>query len=257
MGAVVTGVAAGVDERTLPKRALATVAVTGLICALVAVVAAWVALSFSEPRYRAQTQLALLPGPLVPTEEVADYWDALSSGQAARIAAEVLSQRRWVAPAAQAAGVPAESVSVSAGAVSDTSLIDLGVEASSPQAAEQAVDALVREARPVVEQVSGPYVLEVVQPVGGSATPTGMPPRQVLAVIGVTALVTGFGVALLVIRRRGARGAGSDVSDRADEPTVSGGGPAPARPDDRATRPGNGSPRTRRDRPSTSTPPRR
>lgn len=256
MGPLVTGVTAAVDQKTVHGRALAIVAATGLVCALLAVMAALVVLSSSEPRYRAQTQLALLPGPLVPTEEVAAYWDALSSGQSARIAAEVLGQRRWVAPAAQAADVPAESISVSAGAVSDTSLIDVGVEASSPQAAEQAVAALVREARPVVEQVSGPYVLEVVQPVGGSATRTGTPLPQVLAVVGVTGLVAGCGVALVIVRRV-VGSAISEVSGAAEEPVVPAGRPAPSGPDHQPERPQNGSSPAWRDRPSTSTPPRR
>jgi len=257
VGAVVTGVAAAVDQKTGHERALATVAATGLICALVAVVAALVVHSSSEPRYRAQTQLVLLPGPLVPTEEVAAYWDALSSGQGARIAAEVLGQRRWVAPAAQAAEVPAESISVSAGAVSDTSLIDVGVEAGSPQAAEQAVAALVREARPVVEQVSGPYVLEVVQPVGGSATRTGTPLPQTLAVVGVSGLVLGCGVALVIVRRRLSRSAVFDGPAAVAEPVVSARDPAASEPEDQPKPPQNGSSPARRDRPSASTPPPR
>src|SRR5688572_2101386 len=124
----------------LRGRALMVVAVAGILTAAIATVAALWVLSFSESRYRAEMQVALLPGRQVPAAEVADYWEALSRGQAARIGAEVLAQRRWMAPAAQAAGVPVESISTNAGPVGDTTLIDLAAEAASPGAAETAVD---------------------------------------------------------------------------------------------------------------------
>lgn len=190
-----------VQETRLDRRALLLVVVAGLIFAAVAMVAS-VALVYDTPRYRAETKVALLPGRTVPPQELASSWEALSRGQAARIAAEVLHQRRWVAPAAQSAGVPPASLSITAGAVADTSLITVGVEAGSPQAAERAADALVREARPVVEQVSGPFVLEVLQPADGGAMPAGTPLGQLLAVAGAAGLLIGSGGALMVIRNR-------------------------------------------------------
>ncbi len=190
------------QEITLDKRTLLKVALTGLIFAVVAMVAmvASVGLVHGSPRYRAETEVALLPGAHVPPEELASSWEALSRGQAARIAAEVLHQRRWIAPAAQSAGVPPTSISITAGAIADTSLITVGVEAGSPRAAEQAADSLVREARPVVEQVSGPFVLQILQAAAGGATPIGIPLVELLAVAGAAGLLIGSGGALLVMR---------------------------------------------------------
>jgi hypothetical protein len=185
----------------LRGRALLVVAVAGVLAAAIATVAALWVLSFSESRYRAEMQVALLPGRQVPAAEVADYWEALSSGQAARIGAEVLAQRRWMAPAAQAAGVPVGSISTNAGPVGDTSLIDLAAEAASPAAAETAVDTVFREARPLAEQVSGPFALEIIQDPWGSAVPVGTSRIQLLAVSAVAGLLIGVGGALLVIRR--------------------------------------------------------
>ncbi len=206
------------EQNTLSGRALLTVVLTGLILAVVAVGVAAVALSFNEPRYRAEMQLALLPGPLVPPEELADYWEVLSAGQAARIGAEVLGQRRWLAPIAQAAGVGEGSIRVTSGAVGDTSLINVAVEAESAQAAERAAYALFREARPLVEQVSRPFVLEVVQPAAGTAAPTGPPRSQLLAVVGAAGLLIGSGVALLVVRHQAAGSSAPDkYNGRSDE----------------------------------------
>jgi hypothetical protein len=202
------GGTAGAPENRLGTREFLLVAVVGVLCAVLAFGVASVSLAVQETRYRAEAQLALLPGPLVPPQEIADSWEALNRGQAARIAAEVLGQLRWRAAAAQAAGAPPESITVTAGAVADTSLIDLGVEAGSPQAAEQAADALIREARPVVEQVSGLFVLEVLQPPDGTAARVGTPPGQLLAVTGVAGLLLGGGGALVVIRQRVARRTG-------------------------------------------------
>lgn len=188
-----------VQETRLDKRVVLLVVVAGLIFAVVAMVAS-VTLAYEAPRYRAETEVALLPGRNVPPQELVTSWEALSRGQAARIAAEVLHQRRWIAPAAQSAGVPPASISITAGAIADTSLVTVGVEAASPQAAEEAATALVREARPVVEQVSGPFVLETLQPADGSASPTGTPLDQLLAVAGAAGLLIGSGGTLMVIR---------------------------------------------------------
>lgn len=205
----------GMPETRLTARALLVVAVSGLLCAVAGFSLASVALMFQEPRYRAETQLALLPGPFVPPQEVADSWEALSRGQAARIAAEVLGQRRWREAAAQSAGVSPESVTITAGAVADTTLIDVGVEAGSQRAAEQAAATLVREARPVVEQVSGPFILEILQPAEGNAKQVGTPPGQLLAVASAAGLLLGSGGALLVLRHRTGRRAPASAPDQA------------------------------------------
>jgi hypothetical protein len=185
-------------QEWLRGRALGVVVLTAVLGAVIAAGAALGAQSMSAPRYRAEMQVALVPGRQVPPPVVADYWEALSRGQAARIGAEVLAQRRWMAPAAQSAGVPVDSVSTSAGAVGDTTLINVAAEAGSPAAAEAAVGTVLREARPLVEQVSGPFSLEVVQDPGGSAVRLGTSRTQLLAVAAIAGLLIGTGAGLLV-----------------------------------------------------------
>ena len=201
----------GGPARAAPGR----VVVTALLGALVLSAVAFAVLAQTPPRYRAETQVALLPSPRVAPERIADYWEALSRGQAGRIAAEVLAQRRWQGPAAQAAGVPASSLEITAGVVADTSLINVGVVAGSPQAAEAAAAAVVQEATPVVEQVSGPFTLQVVQAADGSGKYVGAPAYQVYAVAAGAGLLIGGGLGMAWGRRRGARG---EVHDPVEDP---------------------------------------
>ncbi|WP_219416028.1 hypothetical protein [Pseudonocardia nigra] len=209
------------EENKLSGRALLVVVVVGIVCALAGASAAYLVLSSQEPRFRAETQVALLPARNTPPEDLSNYWEALSRGQAARIAAEVLGQRRWLGPAAQAAGVATESIRLAAGAVADTTLIDVSMEAGSAAAAEIGLDTAVREARPVVEEVSGPFALEVVQSAAGSAEELGVASNQLIAVAGATGLLIGGGLALMVLRRRARRQLARRVATPTPDPLES------------------------------------
>jgi hypothetical protein len=191
-----------VQENKLSRRAQVGVVLAAIAGAVISVGVAYGILANAEPRYRAETQVALLPERNTPPVDLSNYWEALSRGQAARIGAEVLGQRRWLAPAAQAAGVPVSSIKLSAGAVADTTLIDVSLEAGSATAAETALNTAVREARPVVEDVSGPFALEVVQSADGSAQKLGVASKQLFAAVGAAGLMTGGGLALMAVRRR-------------------------------------------------------
>jgi capsular polysaccharide biosynthesis protein len=185
------------------KRTVLIVPIVGLLVATVAAAGTFLAQNISGPeRYRAEAQVVLVPGRQAPVEEISSLWEALSRGQAAVIGAEVMGQRRWLEPAAAAADVAEEELTLSAGAVTDTTLINVSVEASSARAAEIATEAAVREARPLVEQVTGPFALEIVQGAEGSAEVVGADRFQALVVAGVAGLVLGSGVALAVVRRR-------------------------------------------------------
>ena len=73
----------------------------------------------------AQATLAMLPASYIPTSEAAQYWDVLNHGQATRSAAIVFGQSNWLQAAAAAADVPPSELSMSAGAVRDTTLIEV------------------------------------------------------------------------------------------------------------------------------------
>jgi xanthosine utilization system XapX-like protein len=213
----------------LNLRAAAVIALLGIVGALVGVAVGLYLARTGKPWFRAEMELALLPGPDVPPEEISNYWEALARGQAPRIAAEVLDQPRWIPGAAAAAGVDEGAVLITAGVVTDTTLITVGGEAPSPEAAEAAVTAAVTEATPLAQSVSGPFVLQVVQPAQGTATSQTTPDSQVVAVAGLAGLVVGAGLAVLVVRRRG----GGSPTAAGGAPTGAPGGLRPGAPSPR------------------------
>ncbi|GAA2564260.1 hypothetical protein [Pseudonocardia hydrocarbonoxydans] len=190
------------NEQRLTRRQLLWIALTGLATGLVALAVTSYLVGSAEPLYRAQAQVALVPAPTVPAEEVPSYWEALGGGQAASIAAQVLQQPQWAEQAAQTAGVAPADLTVTAGVVDATSLIDVTAETTSPEAAESALDALITAATPTVQRVSGPYALDFVQSAVGSAQPAGVSATQLLIVVFAGGLLIGSGIALLVTRAR-------------------------------------------------------
>jgi len=194
-----------VNDQGLSRKALLVIAATGLVTALLALLVTHLVVGSAQPTYRATTQVALVPAPTVPAEQVPSYWESLAGGQAATIGAEVLKQTQWLAPAAQAANVSPADVTVTAAATASTSLITVTVTTTSPQGAEAAATALVTAATPTVQQVSGPYVLQVAQPAAGTAVSAGIPEGQLLMVVFAGGLFIGAGVALVVARARARR----------------------------------------------------
>lgn len=193
------------NDQGLSRKALLVIAATGLVTALLALLVTHLVVGSAQPTYRATTQVALVPAPTVPAEQVPSYWESLAGGQAATIGAEVLKQTQWLAPAAQAANVSPADVTVTAAATASTSLITVTVTTTSPQGAEAAATALVTAATPTVQQVSGPYVLQVAQPAAGTAVSAGIPEGQLLMVVFAGGLFIGAGVALVVARARARR----------------------------------------------------
>ena len=186
----------------MTRRALLTVAVAALVGALLGAGVGYYLASSTKAFYRAEVELALLPGPNVSAEQISNYWEALARGQAPRVAAEVLNQPRWRGPAAAAAGVDQGSVTIDAGVVTDTTLITVGVGAPTAAGAEKGVMAVVAEATPLAQQVSGPFALQVVQPAEGTAKLLTTPNGQVVAIAALAGLAVGAGAGLIIVRRR-------------------------------------------------------
>lgn len=208
----------------LNRRAVLMIALVALVGALLGAGVGLYLASTSKPYYRAETELAMLPGPDVPADQISNFWEALSRGQAPRIAAEVLNQPRWIAPAAQAAGFGADSITLTAGVVTDTTLITVGGGAPSAAGAEAAVNAAVQAATPLAQSVSGPFVLKVVQPADGTAKSLTTPSWQKVAIATLAGLVAGAGIGFLFARRRPASAATPAVG----RPAAA--GPSPAGP---------------------------
>ncbi len=173
--------------------------VFGVIGMLIGLAIAFVLLGQSK-RFAAQTTLAMLPASYIPTSEAAQFWEVLNNGQATRSAAIVLAQGTWLQPAAAAAGVPPSELSLTAGPIRDTTLIEVTLEANSPQTAEAALSSVLNDAVPPAIAVSGPFRLEVIRPATGSAQRLGPGGVQTYGTAGIAGLALGVGVALLASR---------------------------------------------------------
>ncbi|MFD1236394.1 hypothetical protein ACFQ34_24155, partial [Pseudonocardia benzenivorans] len=211
--------AAGRMPRLRPSRRLTTVA-AALVVAAIAVVGTQLALGPVVQEYRATAQVVLVPAATTAPEDVPSAWESLYDLRGSKVAAAVLAAPRWVGPAAQAAGVPATALAVTATPVAGTSQINLTATTTDPRAAETALTALVQAATPLTEQLSGPFSLVLAEPATGTGAPTGIPRVTWLAIAGVGGLLlAAAGVALL--NRRDRR--------RAERsPAGHGGGAAPA-----------------------------
>jgi hypothetical protein len=101
------------------------------------------------------------------------------------------------------------------------------------------VTAAVQEATPLAQSVSGPFVLQVVQPAQGTAVSQTTPASQVIALAGLAGAVVGVGASLLFVRRRAARPAARPLGAPLQAPRS----PAPPlgpRPDAHNARPPHG-----------------
>ena len=177
----------------------------------------------APPRYRATSTLALLPGPQLATAELPDYWEVLSRGQATRTSALVLGQPRWLAAASIDSGDPAAALALAAGAIPDTSLISVTMEADTSKSAELALRSVIQAASTEAAGVSGPFVLNVVGAPEGSAVSLTPDEAPVLVAGGLAGLLIGAGLGLvaeraLVARRPRRGGSAADLEPRHPRP---------------------------------------
>ncbi|BBY45258.1 hypothetical protein A5765_04155 [Mycolicibacterium celeriflavum] len=157
--------------------------------------------------YRATAQVALVPGPDLSTADASAYWEVLTQGQVSRTAAAVYSDPRWAASAASAAGIDASSLTLTAGALPDTTMVSITADAPSAQAAQAAVSDLLAKATPEVTAVSAPFQVRVVSPPDGASAMTTSRTQLVLAgALGglLLGVAVGIGAAWLRSRRSNA-----------------------------------------------------
>jgi len=153
-------------------------------------------------RYRAHAVLAMLPGPSIGPADQTNAWLVLTRGQATRTGAIVLSQRHWLDAAARDVRAAPDDLTLAAGAVPETTLIDVTLDAGSAATAETALSAVLDKASPEAAGASGPFTLGVVEPPAGTATSQRPPPLPTYLALMVAGAAAGAGAGLLIGRRR-------------------------------------------------------
>jgi hypothetical protein len=182
---------------TLTARATAVVVLVGLLTAAVATFVGGQVVAREIPRFRAHARVTLAPAPGVSASLISKYETDLGTGTAAHTADAVIGDAQQVQAAADAIAASPADLTITT-TVSPDSLIDLTLDTSSAAGAERALGALLDSARPVVQDVAGPYVLVVLLPPARTATSTRLPGAQVLPIVFLVTLFLGCGVALAV-----------------------------------------------------------
>lgn len=172
--------------------------VTILVCAIIGLligVALAALLSLLPSRYEATATLALTPEAGRGTTEDSALWEVLSRGQATRTTALVLSSPRFLPEGAAESGM-----SLTVGALPETTLIQAHLTASRPEVAEAVLDYVLKRAIPEASGVSGPFALKVVDPPEGSAKLISTGPVQQFLSLGLGGLLLGVGLSYGALR---------------------------------------------------------
>lgn len=153
--------------------------------------------------YRATAEIAMVPGPDLTTADASAYWEVLTQGQVSRTAATVYADPRWLDSAAEAAGVRAAQLTLTAGALPETTMVSISADAPSAAAAQAAVTDLLDKATPEVGAVSAPFKVRVVSK-STSATAMTTSRLQVILAGALAGLLVGgaAGVGATMLRTR-------------------------------------------------------
>jgi hypothetical protein len=199
-------------NRTLLARTWVVATVLGAVGLLAGILAAAVLTGKAPERYTAEATLAMLPSQQVPVTQAPGFWEVLSRGQATRSAAIVLADGKWLEGAATATGESAADVALEAGAISDTTLINVTMEANTAAAAEAGLNYVLANALAPAASASGPFRLEVVSSPEGSAASSAPARTQMFAALALAGVLVGSGIGFLVgqaMQRGAARRSGT------------------------------------------------
>jgi len=148
--------------------------------------------------YAARATLAMLPSPDVSVAETPAFWEVLNAGQATRSAAIVLGDNRWLDSAATAAGVRKSTLTLTAGAIPQTTLITISMKASSAAGARSALEAVLGDAVGLAAKTAGPFELRVISP--PSVQTLSPMKNQVFAAASLAGFLAGAGIGLFIAR---------------------------------------------------------
>lgn len=168
--------------------------------------------------YQAAAQVAMVPGPNLTTADASAYWEVLTQGQVSHTAATVFGDPRWKPSAASAAGVDPSQITLTAGAIPNTTMVSITADGSSAQAVQAALSDLLDKALPEVSAVSTPFTVRIVsQPI--SVTATAVPRLQVglAGALGGLLIGAAAGLGVAWLRAKSTRGK-SGTTESADQP---------------------------------------
>lgn len=177
-----------------------------IVCALIGAIAGAAFGALAAPtaeRYTATVDVALIPGPNLTTAESSSFWEVLTRGQITRTAAIVYEDWRWLKSAAEAANVRQSELTITAGALPETTVLTVNVTANSPEAAEAALSDVLITAAPQVASVTAPFQAKALSSTQDSAYPVSVPRGAQFTATGALAgLLAGGSMGWYFLRRR-------------------------------------------------------
>lgn len=188
----------------MTRRRLIIVAVAGVLVGVLAVFATTVLLGARTASYKAEAELSLVPPANLDADDTKSAWNFIEDGQPASIAADVLRQPQWLTPAAAAAGLPADDITLESEVIvapgGDTGVVALTVTTTDPDAAEKAADAVVAAATPLIRQVAGPVDVKIIQGGAGNSESSTISRTDVYAIVFIAGLLLGSALAYPFVR---------------------------------------------------------
>jgi hypothetical protein len=162
-----------------------------------------VAATPKSTRYEIEAQVALVPAPDLTMAEASNFWEVLTRGQMTRTAAILYQDWRWLPAAAEDAKVPYGSVTLTAAAMPETTLLTVTVTAGSKDAARAALTSVMNNATPEVTSMVQPYFVKVLWPRDDAAHALpGPDTTQLAAGGGLGGLLFGGAVGYFLVRWR-------------------------------------------------------
>jgi hypothetical protein len=138
-----------------------------IVLALIgAVVGAGLAIAATpkSTRYEIEAQVALVPAPDLTLAEASGFWEVLTRGQMTRTAAILYQDWKWLPAAAEDAKVPYGSITLTAAALPETTLLTVTVTADTKDAARTALTSILNNATPEVASMVQPYFVKILWP---------------------------------------------------------------------------------------------
>lgn len=155
-----------------------------VIFALVGLVVGAGLAAFAAPKssqYQIAAHVALVPAPDLTTVEASNFWEVLTRGQMTRTAAILYQDGRWLPSAAKVAKEPQSSLTLTAAALPETTMLNITMTANSAASAEAALNDVLTNATPEVSALVQPYFVKVIWPPKGGAWPLPAPGGTQLA----------------------------------------------------------------------------
>lgn len=185
--------------------------VAGLVAALAVGALGWQFAAANPQEWKATTQLLVVPQATIDSDEVPGYWETLSTGQVSATAAGIIGEPQYLDETRAELGLAEDdSITATVAVAPGTLLIEVTVQATERDTAEQVADELPQQSLAEVNDQLEPFEVSALGGATDTAERTGISSLQFAAAVALAALIAGLAVQQVVqqlaaVRRRSSR----------------------------------------------------